>query len=164
MEWKQISDYENYEVSNEGDVRNKKRGQILKHGKDKDGYSRVVLCKQGKIKTYRINRLVLSTFKENPLNLPIAEHKDGNLKNNHIDNLRWATSQQNSQNKKKRENTTSKFKGVCWKKASNKWNAQITINGIQTYLGSFENEEDARKVRQKKAIELYGVFVHDCEL
>lgn len=162
MEWKQIEDYD-YEVSNEGDVRNKKTGQILKR-REHNGYSRLVLCKQGIRKDYLIHRLVLFAFKENPLQLPVAEHKDGNRQNNNIDNLRWATHSQNRQNTKKQENTSSKYKGVYWQKASNKWHARITINGIKTHLGYFENEEEARNVRQEKVKEIYGEFAHECEV
>lgn len=38
---------------------------------------------------------------------------------------------------------TSKYKGVSFKKASNKWVARITINGKQEYLGCFSTELEA---------------------
>ena len=43
-EWKDISDYENYEVSNLGNVRNKKTGRILK-SYNKAGYAVISLSK-----------------------------------------------------------------------------------------------------------------------
>lgn len=40
---------------------------------------------------------------------------------------------------------TSKFKGITFHKASQKWRAQPTINGKQTYLGLFTSEEEAHQ-------------------
>ena len=37
----------------------------------------------------------------------------------------------------------SKYAGVSFSKASNKWKAQIKIDGKQRHLGSYENEEEA---------------------
>lgn len=39
---------------------------------------------------------------------------------------------------------TSGFKGVSWHKKSNKWRADICLNNIRIYLGTFENIEDAK--------------------
>lgn len=38
---------------------------------------------------------------------------------------------------------TSKYKGISFEKANNKWKAQITINGKQKYLGYFKTELEA---------------------
>jgi hypothetical protein len=38
---------------------------------------------------------------------------------------------------------TSQFKGVCWDKLRIKWVAQIKVDGKNTHLGSFDNEEEA---------------------
>ena len=38
---------------------------------------------------------------------------------------------------------TSKYKGVCFQKAKNKWHAQITIDGTSRHIGVYENEEEA---------------------
>ena len=93
--WKDIEGYEGaYQVSNRGRVkslnynRSGKEG-ILKLGKDKDGYLQVVLCKNSKLKTVKIHRLVAQTFINNPNNLPEVNHKDENKENNCADNLEW---------------------------------------------------------------------------
>ncbi len=44
---------------------------------------------------------------------------------------------------------SSKYKGVDFKKASNKWRARITIKGSQKHLGLFKTEEEACEARQK---------------
>jgi hypothetical protein len=38
---------------------------------------------------------------------------------------------------------SSRYKGVSWYSRSNKWKAQITIDGKLTYLGYFRDEDDA---------------------
>ena len=44
---------------------------------------------------------------------------------------------------------SSKYKGVNFNKASNKWMARITIKGSQKHLGSFKTEEEAYEAQQK---------------
>ena len=39
--------------------------------------------------------------------------------------------------------STSRYKGVSWQSKSNKWKAQIQIDGKGTHLGYFNDEEEA---------------------
>ena len=55
-----------------------------------------------------------------------------------------------------RENMTSKFRGVCWLKDKHKWLAQINREGKHFYLGVYDNEEDAARAYDTKALELHG--------
>jgi len=73
-----------------------------------------------------------------------VDHIDGNKKNNHIENLRAATSRQNCFNKTLTKANRSGVKGVSWAKKSNKWNACIRINGKSKNLGYFVDLEDAK--------------------
>lgn len=86
----------------------------------------------------------------------IIDHINGNRKDNRLCNLRKSNVSLNSHNKKKKENTTSKYIGVRFNK--NKYTASITKDGKCYYLGRFENEEDAAKAYNKKSVELYGEF------
>lgn len=94
--WKDIEGYEDlYEVSDEGRVRNKKTGRILKAGKDTGGYLYINLCKDGEPKPKSIHRLVAQSFIPNPLNLSEVNHIDEDKTNNNVDNLEWISHQDN---------------------------------------------------------------------
>lgn len=99
--WKPKKDYEGlYEVSNFGNVmslnyRGTGKSKLLKPNKNKKGYLHVSLCKNGKLKTFRVNRLVAETFIPNPDNLPQVNHKDENKENNSVENLEWCTPKYN---------------------------------------------------------------------
>ena len=57
-------------------------------------------------------------------------------------------------------NCTSKFKGVCWHKAANKWYASIQKDKRIYYLGVFEIEIDAAKAYNERAKELFKEFAN----
>ena len=98
-EWRIYPEFPMYEVSSKGQVRNRKRGNILKPHEDKDGYLGVSLYCNGKGYHRRINRLVAITFIPNPDNLEIADHIDRDRKNNCVSNIRWTNSVGNNRNK-----------------------------------------------------------------
>ena len=98
MEWKKIDGYENYSVSSEGEVRNDKTGRILKKYKDKYKYDHVNLYKNGKLKNFQIHRIVAEVFIPNPNNLPCIDHINTIRDDNRVENLRWCTHKENSNN------------------------------------------------------------------
>ena len=92
--WKPILNYEGlYEVSNWGRVKSLKFGKerILKPGTNKYGYLIVILCKNGKVKSFSVHRLVAEAFLPNPHNYPCVNHKDECKTNNNVNNLEWCT-------------------------------------------------------------------------
>ena len=138
VNWRTVSDYEGlYEVSDTGLVRGLKRSGILKLRTTKKGYLQLSLSKNGKMKFFRVHRLVAEAFIPNPENKPTIEHWDEDKTNNHVDNLCWATKSEQEQ--------TKPCKGYYWHKAAGKWRARIKIpeTGKRKHLGSFEREEDA---------------------
>jgi hypothetical protein len=66
-------------------------------------------------------------------------------------------------NKKLHKNSKSGVKGVYFHKASQKYEARISIDGIKLNLGLFINIEDAKQARMIKANQVFGVFTHSCE-
>jgi hypothetical protein len=160
--WREIDDYD-YSASNFGRIKSIKTGRILKPRKDKDEYLRVNLYKDGIQKTLKVHRLVANAFIFNPENKSCVDHINNDITNNNIRNLRWATVKENGQNTQIAKNNTSGVKGVYFNKKLKKWQAQIMIDGINIYLGRFDNIEDAKQARIKRANKAFGVFVNDCE-
>lgn len=95
-QWKAVNGWEQYEVSNCGNVRNAKTGRILKPGTNKHGYLKVVFSKNGKTKDQAVHRLVAEAFIANPSNKQQVNHINGNKKDNRIENLEWATQGENN--------------------------------------------------------------------
>ena len=87
--WRKIPDFPNYSVSNTGKVKNK-RGKILSGGSS-DGRPFVVLSKNTYMKGFQISRLVAGIFIPNPLGLRYVKNIDGDITNNKVTNLLWAT-------------------------------------------------------------------------
>ena len=103
MNWKTINGFSNYEISDQGEVRNKTTKYILKGRLSKSGYLQVSIKKDetGKFINQYIHRLVASHFLNNEENKREVNHKDGNKINNTLENLEWITS---SENQKHRHN------------------------------------------------------------
>lgn len=89
------------------------------------------------------------------------DHKNGNPLDNRKNNLRFCTRSQNYMNKKGAyKNSTSKYKGVHWRKGRNTWRAGIGIDGKAIHLGTFKLEIEAAKAYNEKALELFGEFAN----
>lgn len=110
MNWKVISNYDEYEISDTGIVRRCKNKKVLKYNKTKGGYLRVTLYKNGKPKHLSVHRLVAIHFIPNPNFLPEVNHKDNNPTNNNVDNLEWCTAQYNSRHSKSKPVVQYDFK------------------------------------------------------
>lgn len=98
--WKPIEKYPDYMVSNQGRVKSLKNGKekVLKCCKYKDEYLSINLCKNGKQKLHKIHRLVAEAFIPNPDNKPCIDHINTIKNDNRVDNLRWVTNKENSNN------------------------------------------------------------------
>lgn len=98
-ELKIIKDYPDYKVSENGVVYSFKTGEKKKLSPriDIDGYKTVGLYNNGKVKRFKIHRLVASAFIPNDNEAKdCINHIDGNKWNNTVGNLEWCTRKENS--------------------------------------------------------------------
>jgi len=155
-----IQGFPDYVISNLGNVKNLKKGKVLKQSfVNTTGYYQVRLCNPNGITFKTVHRLIALHFIPNPEALPQVDHINRIKTDNRIENLRWVSNQENSFNTNKtRRVTSSTYKGVCWYKKYKKWMAQIGINGKQKTLGYFDDEIDAARAYNEKAAELFGEY------
>ena len=108
-------------------------------------------------KEYKEHRLIwLYHYGEWPKDQ--LDHINGVRDDNKIENLRECSPLENSKNRLADKNSTSKYKGVSWRKSKNRWITYICSGGENIYLGSFANEIEAAKAYDKKAKELHGEY------
>lgn len=91
--WKNVTGFEQYQVSNKGRVRSLKNGnpRIMKGFMNNKGYFVVDLSKNGIRNHKYIHRLVALEFVDGYFEGAIVNHKDENPKNNKQENLEWCT-------------------------------------------------------------------------
>lgn len=106
--WKDIPNYKGfYQASNLGKIRSTdrkitqlanggktqftyiKKGRILAQNTQNGGYLVVSISVNAKRKICTVHRLVACAFIGNPNNCRDVNHKDGNKKNNNVENLEW---------------------------------------------------------------------------
>lgn len=96
MQWKILPSFQNYEISEFGDIRRWRGKQTrfvtgaCKKQSSANGYKFVRLCRYGFNETVRVNRAVAEAFHgPSPFEGAVVCHNDGCRTNNHYSNLRW---------------------------------------------------------------------------
>lgn len=88
--WKEIKLFPKYQISSNGRVKNKKRGNILKNRINNTGYEFVVLYDNDNKEVFKyIHYLVAEAFIANPKQYRFIEHINGVLTDNRVENLKW---------------------------------------------------------------------------
>ena len=93
--WKPIENFENYEVSTLGRVKNTTTYRMMKLN-SKGGYLCISLVNTFRQNAFKVHRLVALAFIQNPKNKTDVNHMDKNKHNNNISNLEWNTRAENN--------------------------------------------------------------------
>jgi len=132
-----------------------RKGQVAGRIETRSGYRRIRLNGQ----RWNAHRLAwLFATGSDPGDFTI-DHINRDPNDNRIENLRLATTQQQSGNQGLWATNTSGAKGVYWNKQNRVWHAQIMLNGKKKHLGFFSKKEQAAAAYQKAAADHYGEFL-----
>lgn len=146
--WKEVHDYENYEISTHGRLRNNK-GRILEpmpskdHGKNTKTRVVYTLSKNGESKKRYATRLMAIAFLGlDPTDKSlVVDHIDNNSMNDSLANLQLITNRKNCSKDRKNK---SGYTGVY--ENGNRFKSYILVNYKQIYLGTFKTAELANQV------------------
>lgn len=177
--WKDIEGYEGlYQVSSLGRVKSLER--LVKNNK-KGGFRLIKekvlsLCSSGRKYYYvtlnkgfsrqkvYIHRLVAEAFLPNPENKPCIDHINTIKTDNRIENLKWVTAHENTQN----PITLQRIKDACTedeikrqiqvKKNNGTWNGRKVFQYSKdgAFIAEYETLSDAAKVLKKNARDCAG--------
>jgi hypothetical protein len=121
-------------------------------------------CNKGPVqyaaRTSKGKAILMHRFLTNAPKDLCVDHIDHNGLNNTKRNLRLCTHAQNQKNIRSKRGSTSKYKGVSFRKKINRFIAEVSLKGKRYYLGCYKDEVDAAKVYDKKAKELFGEFAY----
>jgi hypothetical protein len=137
--------YDNtYEVSDGGEVRNKKTGRILKQHDTGDGYFGVDIHAKSK----KVARMIGERF------LPLIDcpglqidHIDRNTKNNSASNLRWVSALENTQNKGMYKTNTSGYKHIYKRSDTGSYTVLIKRYKTVVFRKTYKTIEEAIAAR-----------------
>ena len=138
-EWKGIEGYEGqYQISSHGRVRKLKPNgdyQYLKMGLSVDGYRRQALTNKEGIRSghLKVHRLVAKAFIPNPENKPTVDHINGDKLNNNVNNLRWATMEE--------QNRWSIKKGLKNLTGENNGGAKLSNTNVEFIIGELLKQD-----------------------
>ena len=105
-----------------------------------------------------VHRVIYFLYYQTDISSVTIDHIDQNTLNNSINNLRISTHQEQQCNKKGKQNSSSKYKGVNWSKSLQKWRASICVNKKRMHIGYYANEIEAAKAYNAAAEKLHGTF------
>lgn len=86
------------------------------------------------------------------------DHINGTPSDNRWPNLRPATRSENGRNRRKRPNTASGVRGVCWDGSRDRWVAYIYLPSRRITLGRSSSLDEAISLRLAAEVKYFGEF------
>ena len=110
----------------------------------------------GKYRTILMHRAILGVVDEPDV---VTDHRSGFGLDNQRSNLRACTHLQNARNQRKcTSSTSSRYKGVSWRRRDNRWEARLKVCGRLLFLGLYFDEADAAEAYNAAALRHFGEY------
>ena len=140
-DFKEVKNFPNYKISNEGIVYSMSFKKILKQQMNADGYKVISLANNKNKKTFLVHRLVAEHFIEKIDGKDLVNHIDSNKINNHVDNLEWVTNSENVQHA---------FNAKKPKKIITKNNKASELQTPKSVLKDIDGSGEKSEVKEKR--------------
>ena len=155
-----------FEVSTWGRIRNAKTKRIYALHAGTNEYLQICTSVCGKNKNIRIHRCVAETFIPNPNHLEIVNHRDGNKKNNQLENLEWCSREYNYEHAVDMELInpihTWRFASASHHgqyRGSNNGMAKLTEQDVKFIRENYIPKGKGQKCNRKELANYFGVSV-----
>ena len=170
--WKDIKEYEGlYQVSNMGRVKSlnyrgcKGKERIMKQSFYYNGYLKISLKKNRKIKTIKVHRLVAIAFIPNVENKPEIDHKNTIKTDNRVENLRFVTHKENMNNELTRKHNSeaenNRYKGRKHSEETKEKMSEAkkgkSNSNYKGFICIFPNGEVTKEMTKKELEEMLGI-------
>jgi hypothetical protein len=154
---KTIPKYEGvYSIETDGRVWSHRKQKYISPTPDGGGYLMLDFRNNGLRRTVKIHRLLAICFL-GATERDLVDHKDRNIQNNSLDNLRVCTKSQNLANAKRYKNNTSGFKGVSWHKPTAGRRGFWRVR-LKDFSACFQSRDEAASCYDRQARKFYGEF------
>ena len=127
----------------------KNKTKQVKHIKRQDGYMRIGLCKNGKLKFFFVHRVLSIAFIPNPENKREVDHINGIRDDNRLENLRWVTKKENMNAFRSDRGVYAKITKGGITKTKYGWTWIYYMSGKRK-TKQMKSKEDLEKFRKKK--------------
>lgn len=145
--WLPIQGFEDaYLVSDLGNVHSLKRNKTLRVRKSTRGYGQVNLCRNGRMTTHRVHRLVATHFIPNPSHLPEVNHLNENKLDNRVENLEWC----------------DRLRNVNYGCRTEKQKAKVSIPVVQFSLAGDRIAEFPSGIQAARELKLSHSSISEC--
>lgn len=104
-----------------------------------------------------LSRLLMNVLDDDAV---VVDHINGNTMDNRKENLRICTQEKNNYNRRLSSYSTTKVKGVSYRKKEQKYYVRIGYKNNRIFIGMFDTLYDAAKAYNEKALELYGEYAY----